>query len=59
MLATLHHHALRRDELCEFKFKVFPQERRGVAHMKVFGKGDKTGYVRLHRKHGLKALLTN
>ena len=48
MLATLLHHALRRDELCRLKVKDFKHERRCVAHLKVFGKGGKTRYVPLH-----------
>ena len=48
MLATLLYHALRRDELCKLKVKDFKHERRGVAHLKVSGKGGKTRYVPLH-----------
>ena len=48
MLATLLYHALRRDELCHLRVKEFSQERRGVAHLKVSGKGGKTRYVPLH-----------
>jgi integrase/recombinase XerD len=48
MLATLLYHALRRDELCRLKLKDFKHERRGVAHLKVSGKGGKTRYVPLH-----------
>jgi integrase/recombinase XerD len=48
MLATLLYHALRRDELCRLKVKDYKQERRGVAHLKVSGKGGKTRYVPLH-----------
>jgi integrase/recombinase XerD len=48
MLSTLLYHALRRDELCRLKVKDFKHERRGVAHLKVFGKGGKTRYVPLH-----------
>jgi integrase/recombinase XerD len=48
MLATLLYHALRRNELCQLKVKDFKHERRGVAHLKVFGKGGKTRYVPLH-----------
>ncbi len=48
MLATLLYHALRRDELCRLKVKDFKNERRGVAHLKVSGKGGKTRYVPLH-----------
>ena len=48
MLATLPYHALRREELCKLKVKDFKHERRGVAHLKVSGKGGKTRYVPLH-----------
>ena len=48
MLATLLYHALRREELCKLKVKDFKQERRGVAHLKISGKGGKTRYVPLH-----------
>ena len=52
MLATLLYHALRRDELCKLKLKDFRHERRGVAHLKVSGKGGKTRYVPLHPAAG-------
>ena len=52
MLATLLYHALRRDELCRLKVKDFRHERRGVAHLKVSGKGGKTRYVPLHPAAG-------
>jgi integrase/recombinase XerD len=48
ILATLLYHALRRDELCKLKAKDYRQERRGVPHLKVSGKGGKTRYVPLH-----------
>jgi site-specific recombinase XerD len=48
ILATLLYHALRRDELCRLKVKDFKQERRGVPHMKISGKGGKIRYVPLH-----------
>ena len=35
-------------ELCRLKVKDFKHERRGVAHLKVSGKGGKTRYVPLH-----------
>ena len=47
ILATLLYHALRREELCKLTVKDL-QERRGVAHLKVSGKGSKTRYVPLH-----------
>ena len=48
ILATLLYHALRREELCKLKLKDFKHERRGVAHLKVSGKGGKTRYLPLH-----------
>jgi site-specific recombinase XerD len=48
ILATLLYHALRREELCKLKVKDFRQERRGVPHLKIAGKGGKTRYVPLH-----------
>ena len=52
ILATLLYHALRRAELCKLKVKDFRHERRGVAHLKVAGKGGKTRYVPLHPAAG-------
>jgi len=52
ILSTLLYHALRRDELCRLKVKDFKQERRGVPHLKVSGKGGKTRYVPLHPAAG-------
>jgi integrase len=48
ILATLLYHALRRDELCKLKVKDYRQERRGVPHIEVSGKGGKTRYLPLH-----------
>jgi site-specific recombinase XerD len=48
ILSTLLFHALRREELCKLKVKDFRQARRGVPHMKVAGKGEKTRYLPLH-----------
>jgi site-specific recombinase XerD len=48
ILSTLLFHALRRDELCKLKVKDFNQSRRGVPHLNVSGKGDKTRYLPLH-----------
>jgi site-specific recombinase XerD len=48
ILATLLYHALRREELCKLKVKDYKHERRGVPHLKVSGKGEKTRYVPLH-----------
>jgi site-specific recombinase XerD len=48
ILSTLLFHALRRDELCKLKVKDFNQSRRGVPHLKVSGKGEKTRYLPLH-----------
>ncbi|MBL8473663.1 MAG: tyrosine-type recombinase/integrase [Rhodocyclaceae bacterium] len=48
ILATLLYHGLRREELCRLKVKDAHHERRGVAHLKVSGKGGKTRYLPLH-----------
>jgi integrase/recombinase XerD len=48
ILATLLYHALRREELCKLRVKDFKHARRGVAHLKVSGKGGKTRYIPLH-----------
>jgi len=48
ILSTLLYHALRRDELCRLRVKDIKQERRGVLHMRVFGKGGKTRYLPIH-----------
>lgn len=48
ILATLLYHDLRREELCKLTVKDFRHERRGVAHLKVTGKGSKTRYMPLH-----------
>jgi integrase/recombinase XerD len=47
-LSTLLYHALRREELCKLKVRDFQQSRRGVPHLKVSGKGEKTRYLPLH-----------
>jgi integrase/recombinase XerD len=52
ILATLLYHALRREELCKLTVKDFRHERRGMAHLKVSGKGSKTRYVPLHPAAG-------
>ena len=48
ILSTLLYHALRREELCKLKVKDFRNMRRGVPHLKVSGKGEKTRYLPLH-----------
>jgi site-specific recombinase XerD len=48
ILGVLLYHALRRAELCKLKVRDFQQHRRGVPHLKVTGKGNKTRYVPLH-----------
>ena len=47
VLSTLLYHGLRRAELCTLKVGDV-QQRRGVAHLHVHGKGDKIRYVPLH-----------
>jgi site-specific recombinase XerD len=48
ILSTLLYHALRREELCKLKVKDFRHARRGVLHLNVSGKGEKTRYLPLH-----------
>ena len=48
ILSTLLYHALRREELCKLKVRDFRHTRRGVPHLKVSGKGEKTRYLPLH-----------
>ena len=48
ILSTLLYHALRREELCKLRVKDFRNMRRGVPHLVVSGKGDKTRYLPLH-----------
>jgi hypothetical protein len=52
-LSTLLFHALRRDELCKLKVKDFNQSGRGVPHLSVTGKGEKTRYLRI--SHSIRA----
>jgi integrase/recombinase XerD len=47
MLGTLLYHGLRRAELCALHL-VDLQERRGLRHLRVLGKGSKIRYVPLH-----------
>lgn len=47
ILATLLYHGLRRAELCALRVADI-QERRGVRHLQVHGKGSKIRYVPLH-----------
>ncbi len=48
ILATLLYHGLRREELCKLTVADFRHERRGVQHLRVSGKGEKTRYIPLH-----------
>jgi integrase/recombinase XerD len=48
ILSTLLYHALRREELCKLKVKDFRNMRRGVPHLVVSSKGEKTRYLPLH-----------
>jgi site-specific recombinase XerC len=52
ILSTLLYHALRREELCKLRVKDFKHERRGVAHLRVSGKGGKTRYLPLNPATG-------
>jgi site-specific recombinase XerD len=47
ILAVLLYHGLRRAELCALRVEDL-QERRGVKHLRVHGKGNKLRYVPLH-----------
>jgi integrase/recombinase XerD len=48
ILSTLLYHALRREELCKLKVADLRHARRGVPHLKVDGKGEKTRFLPLH-----------
>lgn len=48
ILALLLYHALRREELTKLLVKDFNQERRGVPHLRVQGKGGKLRYLPTH-----------
>ena len=48
ILSTLLFHALRREELCKLKVSDFRHALRGVPHLKVEGKGEKTRYIPIH-----------
>ncbi|AME28781.1 integrase (plasmid) [Burkholderia sp. PAMC 26561] len=47
LLAVLLYHGLRREEVCLLKIKDI-HDRRGVAHLRIHGKGNKLRYVPLH-----------
>jgi integrase len=46
-LSVFLYHGLRREELCDLKVRDI-QQRRGVPHLRVYGKGKKIRYVPLH-----------
>jgi integrase/recombinase XerD len=48
ILSVLLYHALRREELTKLLVKDFNQERRGVPHLRVQGKGGKLRYIPAH-----------
>lgn len=48
MLSVLLYHALRREELTKLRVKDFCQQRRGVSHLCVHGKGGKLRYIPTH-----------
>lgn len=48
ILAVLLFHALRREELTKLYVKDFAQERRGVPHLRVQGKGGKLRFILAH-----------
>ena len=47
IVSILFYHALRREELCRLRIKDI-HERRGVKHLRVYGKGAKLRHVPLH-----------
>ncbi|MEQ8820972.1 MAG: tyrosine-type recombinase/integrase [Sumerlaeia bacterium] len=51
ILSMLLYHGLRREELCRLRVGDI-EARRGVAHLRVFGKGAKVRYVPLHPATG-------
>ncbi|NGZ96217.1 MAG: integrase [Nitrospira sp. WS110] len=52
LLATLLYHGLRREELCKLSVKDARQQRRGVLHLRISGKGGKTRFIPLHPAAG-------
>jgi site-specific recombinase XerD len=48
ILSALLYHGLRREELTKLKVRDYCQQRRGVAHLQVQGKGGKTRFVPTH-----------
>jgi len=48
ILSTLLFHALRRQELCKLRVRDARHARKGVPHLRVFGKSGKTRYLPLH-----------
>jgi site-specific recombinase XerD len=48
ILSILLYHGLRREELAKLKVKDYHQSRRGVAHLRVQGKGGKLRFVPTH-----------
>jgi integrase/recombinase XerD len=52
ILAALLYHGLRREELCKLRVEDARQQRRGVVHLAVQGKGGKTRYLPLHPAAG-------
>ena len=55
ILSVLLYHALRREELTKLLVKDFNQERRGVPHLRVQGKGGKLRYIPAHA-HSLRLI---
>ena len=48
ILSVLAYHALRREELTKLRVRDYSQERRGVPHLRVQGKGSKLRYIPTH-----------
>jgi integrase/recombinase XerD len=55
ILSVLLYHGLRREELTKLLVKDFNQERRGVPHLRVQGKGGKLRYIPAH-SHSLRLI---
>lgn len=50
ILSILLHHGLRREELVKLRVRDFAQQRRGVPHLEIRGKGGKLRWVELSQK---------
>lgn len=48
ILSMLLHHGLRREELCALRVRDFGQQRSGISHLLIHGKGGKIRYIPVH-----------